>query len=171
MEARLMTYEELGLALNITPASAKRLAIRRKWQKGIGPDGKTHVSVPGEYLTAKPSAAPKVARGKGGDIAFVTAPLSQQLEKLEGEIERLNAKLKLAEGERDAEHQRANELAVQAAALEPLKVAIQTLEQALDRALGTRQQQSDKLGQKEEAWHQLATKRRGSLRWFKGQRK
>lgn len=50
METKLLTYAELAKALGITPASAKRLAIRRGWAKTIGNNGKAKVSVPVERL-------------------------------------------------------------------------------------------------------------------------
>lgn len=56
METKLLTYAELAKVLGITPASAKRLAIRRGWAKTIGNDGKAKVSVPVERLD-----------GSGGD--------------------------------------------------------------------------------------------------------
>ena len=46
MDAKWLSYEELGQALGITPASAKRLATRRKWAKKPGNDGHTRVAVP-----------------------------------------------------------------------------------------------------------------------------
>src|SRR3954453_4882201 len=46
METRLLTYAELGSALGITAASAKRLSNRRKWAKTVGNDGLSRVFVP-----------------------------------------------------------------------------------------------------------------------------
>jgi hypothetical protein len=46
MDTKWLSYEELGQALGITPASAERLAIRRKWAKKPGHDGRIHVAVP-----------------------------------------------------------------------------------------------------------------------------
>ena len=50
METRHLTYAELGEALSISAASAKRLAIRRGWPKQPGNDGKARVCVPAERL-------------------------------------------------------------------------------------------------------------------------
>jgi hypothetical protein len=41
-----MTYAELGRARGISPASAKRLAIRRHWRRHQGNDGTARVAVP-----------------------------------------------------------------------------------------------------------------------------
>lgn len=57
METKLLTYAELAKALGITAASAKRLAIRKAWQKTTGNDGKARVAVPVERL----------AESEGGD--------------------------------------------------------------------------------------------------------
>ena len=46
MDTKPLTYAELAEALGITPASAKRLAIRRGWPKQLGNDGKARVMVP-----------------------------------------------------------------------------------------------------------------------------
>jgi hypothetical protein len=50
MDTKPLTYAELAEALGITPASAKRLAIRRGWPKQLGNDGKARVMVPLERL-------------------------------------------------------------------------------------------------------------------------
>lgn len=50
MDTKPLTYAELAEALGITPASAKRLAIRRGWPKQLGNDGKARVMVPIERL-------------------------------------------------------------------------------------------------------------------------
>ena len=50
VDTKLLTYAELADALGIAPASAKRLAIRRGWQKTPGNDGKARVAVPVERL-------------------------------------------------------------------------------------------------------------------------
>lgn len=70
METKSLTYEDLARALGIAVASAKRLAIRRKWAKSIGNDGKTRVSVPVERLPP-PSVT---ADNRPSDITGVTAP-------------------------------------------------------------------------------------------------
>jgi hypothetical protein len=66
MESKSLTYEELGQALSIAPASAKRLAIRRKWLKHPGNDGKTRVTVPLEKLE---EAAKRALGDNTGDAA------------------------------------------------------------------------------------------------------
>jgi hypothetical protein len=46
-----LTYAEIAEALKIAPASAYRLALRRRWPRTKGNDGKTRVDVPDEALT------------------------------------------------------------------------------------------------------------------------
>ena len=49
-ETRWLTYEDMGLALGITSESAKRLAMRHKWPRRPGNDGRALVAVPKERL-------------------------------------------------------------------------------------------------------------------------
>lgn len=102
METKSLTYDELGQALGITPASAKRLAIRRKWHKAPGNDGRTRVTVPLERLEASKrtddditndnaSDATGIVPGDNpgdspGDITQVVSILSQHIAKLEKEL-------------------------------------------------------------------------------------
>ncbi len=65
METKLLTYAELAKALGITAASAKRLAIRKAWQKTTGNDGKARVAVPVERLAESDGG------DGGGDVTGV----------------------------------------------------------------------------------------------------
>ena len=47
---RWLSYEDMGLALGITSESAKRLAMRHKWPRRPGNDGRALVAVPEERL-------------------------------------------------------------------------------------------------------------------------
>ncbi len=47
---RWLTYEDMGAALGITTESAKRLAMRHKWPRRPGNDGRALVAVPEERL-------------------------------------------------------------------------------------------------------------------------
>ncbi len=67
--SRSLTYAELAGALKITPASANRLARRKRWPRAKGNDGRTRVAAPEEVLglVAQLAAARKrkrVATGK-----------------------------------------------------------------------------------------------------------
>jgi hypothetical protein len=63
-ETRWLTYEDMGVALGITSESAKRLAMRHKWPRRPGNDGRALVAVPEERLE---EAAQAVASGSTGD--------------------------------------------------------------------------------------------------------
>lgn len=95
METKSLTYDELGIALGITAASAKRLAIRRKWPKTPGNDGRSRVTVPLERLeeASKRAADDTASDDTGGitsdttgDITHVLNILSQHIAKLEKEL-------------------------------------------------------------------------------------
>ena len=49
-ETRWLTYEDMGVALGITSESAKRLAMRHKWPRRPGNDGRALVAVPEDRL-------------------------------------------------------------------------------------------------------------------------
>jgi UDP-N-acetylmuramoylalanine-D-glutamate ligase len=83
----VMTYRELSDALGIAPASAYRLALRRRWPRTKGNDGRTKVSVPDEALT-RHSDSPTVSQN---DNQGVSHPDSQNdshlmIARLEGEL-------------------------------------------------------------------------------------
>lgn len=63
-ETRWLTYEDMGVALGITSESAKRLAMRHKWPRRPGNDGRALVAVPEERLE---EAAQAVASGSIAD--------------------------------------------------------------------------------------------------------
>ena len=60
-ETRWLTYEDMGVALGITSESAKRLAMRHKWPRRPGNDGRALVAVPEERLQ-------EVAQVATGDV-------------------------------------------------------------------------------------------------------
>src|SRR4051812_17342595 len=103
METKLLTYPELAEALGITPASAKRLAQRRRWPKQPGNDGRARVIVPVERLERQHVVAGDVTDDAGGDdaadvagddagvTAIVVGALSRHVERLEKEIEALKS--------------------------------------------------------------------------------
>jgi hypothetical protein len=98
MDTKSLTYDELGQALGITPASAKRLAIRRRWPKAPGNDGRTRVTVPAEYLETSKRAADDITNDDTsgdtggvtsdatGDITHALSILSQHIARLEEEL-------------------------------------------------------------------------------------
>jgi hypothetical protein len=51
-----LTYAELGAVLKIAPASANKLARRRRWPRSKGNDGRTKVTVPEDALVSPPDS-------------------------------------------------------------------------------------------------------------------
>src|SRR3982750_3463494 len=49
-ETRLMTYVELGEAIGRSEIAARSVAIRKRWRRVPGNDGKTRVAVPLDLL-------------------------------------------------------------------------------------------------------------------------
>src|SRR4051812_5286084 len=119
METRLLTYAELADALGITTASAKRLAIRRRWAKQPGNDGRSRVVVPVERLLVE--RTPATGDSTRDDTAVVTNEATSDdigdklivITTLTRHIERLEQDLTAVKAERD----RAAALAVEAAAV------------------------------------------------------
>ncbi len=70
---RWLTYEDMGVALGITSESAKRLAMRHKWPRRPGNDGRALVAVPEERLE---EVAQAVASGSIADGADDDTPVT-----------------------------------------------------------------------------------------------
>lgn len=111
----LLTYAELGDRLAIKPASAKRLAQRRKWHRVIGNDGSARIHVP---LDAIPRLVtdddlpdrPGVIISDGDDK--VSPPhiseLAKKISYLEGLVEGLQKQVEAEKDVASSERQRAN---------------------------------------------------------------
>src|SRR5687768_5562377 len=140
MDTVWLSYAEMGRAMGITTASAKRLAIRRKWAKRPGNDGLTKVAVPAERLSAAKAAKPVTGDNAGdvpgddtsdvtgaaasddtgddtGNMTEAVTVLSRHVERLEAALDAANTRIGMLERERDAERARAAELHVKVAEL------------------------------------------------------
>ena len=53
--SKSLTYAEMAEALKIAPASANRLARRKRWPRLKGNDGRTRVAVPDDALVSPAS--------------------------------------------------------------------------------------------------------------------
>jgi regulator of protease activity HflC (stomatin/prohibitin superfamily) len=103
-----LTYDELAARLGIERESARQLAIRKRWTRQRGNDGKARVAVPDEAL---PSLAPADDTGHDPsertsddpshdtDVARV---LTRHIERLEQALATAEEKAVRLEGERDA---------------------------------------------------------------------
>jgi hypothetical protein len=94
---RWLTYAELGKAMRIKPASARRLAQRKPWLRKPNNRGEAMIGVPLDALPPQ-SVAPDTARDIGEDITrdtapdvapdalFVLATLGQHIARLEADL-------------------------------------------------------------------------------------
>jgi hypothetical protein len=178
MEVQWLTYEELGQALHIAPASAKRLAIRRRWDKRLGNDRRTRVAVPIERLNeVRPATGDDgdndvyvtdddtrdVADDSPGDVTGVVAivaVLSRHIQRLEQELDATKTALDAIRAEREVERTRLVDLAVQAAAVEPLRGTIAALQAALD---GEVQRTGELRAERDRLAEELNSSSRGGL--------
>jgi hypothetical protein len=130
-----MTYQELANALRIEPASAKRLAIRRKWPKRPGNDGRARVGVPFDAFPER--AADDDTGGAGGDEVLRpaartsdttsddTGAVTVAVTALTNHIKRLESELEVMKQERDAALARGAERDVIAAQVDALRSVLE----------------------------------------------
>src|SRR3982750_3572457 len=138
-----LTYVELGDRLGITPDAARQKAIRGRWRKQKGNDGKARVLVEPLVLSEpsirmRPDNHPHVHPDERMDTIqtassihpgtvqttepALAAILSRHIERLEREIEGLKERLEGATSERDAERLRSAVLGV---TVDALKAALE----------------------------------------------
>ena len=106
-----LTYAELAEALKITPASANKLARRRRWPRVPGNDGKARVSVPEEALVRRdsPPDVPPV-RPSDNPVHAEIARLESELADARGELVGTREALTEARARADAAEARSAEL-------------------------------------------------------------
>jgi hypothetical protein len=124
-----MTYADLGQARGISTASAKRLAIRRRWRRHQGNDGTARVAVPiteANQREARPGAVTSDITGDIPSEAVVSDPgditravtalegavalLREQLSQAQQQVAAARNRADLAEAGRDGERVRADAL-------------------------------------------------------------
>ena len=74
---RWLTYDDMATALGITPESAKRLAMRRKWPRRPGNDGRALVAVPEDRLS-QAAIGDDVDDSEGDDTGGVTGGITDE---------------------------------------------------------------------------------------------
>jgi hypothetical protein len=131
-DARWMTYRELAAARAISPASATRLAMRRKWRRQRGNDGIARVLVPMTEAEPARATASDVMGVIAGDVSHDATPdiartinaleehvitLRERLAEAEQRIAREATRADQAEAEVRAEREAARRLAEQIAEL------------------------------------------------------
>src|SRR5271165_6016099 len=80
---RSLTYAELAKVLKIKPESATRLAIRKRWPRTKGNDGKVRVTVPEDALLRPDSHPDSHPDGRPDNPVHA---LQAQIARLEGEL-------------------------------------------------------------------------------------
>jgi chromosome segregation ATPase len=91
---RWLTYDEIAAEMDIERESARQLAIRKRWARQRGNDGKARVGVPEEELQARTSDATSQDTSESpsdntGNDPSVIQVLTRHISRLEGEIEAL----------------------------------------------------------------------------------
>jgi hypothetical protein len=94
-----LTYAELAEALKITPASANKLARRRRWPRVPGNDGKTRVNVPEDALVRRdsPPDSPLDVSPVSPQDSPPLSPPDNLIKALEAHVETLKAQIAAAE--------------------------------------------------------------------------
>ncbi len=82
MDGEWLTYAEAAVRLGVTPEAARRLAIRGRWQRMPGNDGRMCVRLPGPW---------RVPPVRTDDVLLHA--LEAHIEALKGENETLKAQL------------------------------------------------------------------------------
>jgi len=118
---RSLTYAELAKVLKIKPESATRLAIRKRWPRTKGNDGKVRVTVPEDALL-RPDNHPDSHPDSPPDSHPDGRPdnpvhaLQAQIARLEGELAGARETLGEARARADADAARSVELSADLAA-------------------------------------------------------
>lgn len=111
MTTESLTYREMADRMGIKLDSARRLTLRRKWQKTMGNDGAVRVMVPSEALerpTDVETDSPPVIGTDivGDDTPVIRAPsqveLQLRIEGLKAIVESERRRADAAEADRDA---------------------------------------------------------------------
>ena len=123
---RWLTYDDMAAALSITPESAKRLAMRRKWPRRQGNDGRALVAVPEDRIADAathgtldeatgddtPTAGNVVTGDGGGDARALLAYLERRVEELTEELADARTEVRGARFEAESLRTRAGQVDV-----------------------------------------------------------
>jgi len=133
VDGQWLTYQELAVRLGVTPEAARRRAIRGKWARMPGNDGRTRVRAPDDW---RPQGAP----GVRPDASALVTALESHIKTLQGDNETLRQhfaaaaaradKLEADFAARDAQH--TAELKAERAQTEKAIAAFASLADRLD---------------------------------------
>jgi hypothetical protein len=149
-----MTYAELGRVRGISTASAKRLAIRRRWRRHQGNDGTARVAVPAT------EAAPR--EGRSGDD---TSDITPAVEVLRQAVEALRERAASADTRAEAAERRAGAAETRADASAMEVVAIQARLAEAERAHAVARTDAQAAQASAAALRQADVERRSRGRW------
>ena len=107
MSGDWLTYRELADRLGVSVEAARRRALRARWARQSGNDGKARVHLPDDYeIDRRPDGAPVVRPDASvtddGRAALITA-LEGHVATLKADVERLEAQLAAAEARASGE--------------------------------------------------------------------
>ena len=135
-ETRWLTYEDMSLALGITSESAKRLAMRHKWPRRPGNDGRALVAVPEERLeeTAQTVTSGSITDNTDDDTPVTVANVTDDVRSdaraligyLERRVEELSDDLSDTRNELRAARFEADTLRAQAGRVDVLVALVET---------------------------------------------
>lgn len=124
--SRWLTYDDMSTALGIAPESAKRLAMRRKWPRRQGNDGRALVAVPEDRIADAathgaldeatgddtPGATDVVTGEGGGDARALLSYLERRVEELTDELADARTEIRGARFEAESLRTRAGQVDV-----------------------------------------------------------
>ena len=128
---RWLTYDDMATALGITPESAKRLAMRRKWPRRPGNDGRALVAVPEDRLDQAAAhddiedSADDVTEGVTGDNTGESRDARALIGFLERRIDELSEEVAEARTEARGARFEAESLRVQAGRVDVLAALLE----------------------------------------------
>jgi hypothetical protein len=153
-DVRWLTYDEVASELAITRESARQLAIRKRWARQKGNDGKARIGVPEDEFQARTSDATSGGPSHGtsddtGHDPSVIQVLSRHISRLETEIEalkqeretergRLQGEIEALKQERDLERIRAAQVDALNAVIEAERKRVEDLRMDRDGLRGDR---------------------------------
>jgi hypothetical protein len=108
MSGDWLTYRELAVRLGVSVEAARRRALRARWAKQAGNDGKSRVLLPDDYeIDRRPDGAPDVrsdvAGEKPGQSAHLIAALEAHVETLKAQLAAAEARASASDARADAE--------------------------------------------------------------------
>jgi hypothetical protein len=151
-ETRLMTYAELGEAIGRSEVAARSVAMRKRWRRVLGNDGKARVTVPVEVLTALQAKADTRTVDLPDDLPDEQAVAPPDfLPDSRADARALMDMLEARVAELDKEAKQGRVAMTRVAVLETL------VESERERAAELRQDR--------DRWHAIATERRSWWLW------